>query len=164
MRVEPLYGLPVEEYGDVEGWSINADQPGTLLAVAIAAELSRIETAITAMETIIANIPHKIQAGILAMPTSSFRSVATSFYDGNPCVGPPPSTCFWRAEESIVFNQSFDATPTVVVLTNRNTAAGTILEATVATVTQSGFTASLATFAKPVDQWTSGWIAMERTQ
>lgn len=164
MRAEPLYGLPVEEYGDVEGWSINADQPGTLLADAIAAELTRIETAVAAMEALVTNIPTKIQAGWLAMPASSFRTVATSFYDGNPCVGPPPSTCFWRAEESIVFDQSFDAAPIVMVLSNRNTAAGTILEVTVASVTQSAFTASMATFSKPVEQWTSGWIAMERTQ
>lgn len=164
MRAEPLYGLPVEEYGDVEGWSINADQTGTLLAEAIAAELSRIESVVDAMEAVVTNIPAKIQAGLLAMPESSFRQVSTVFYDGVLCSLPPANSCFWRAEESIVFDQSFDATPTVLVLSNRNTVAGTILEVTVAAVSQTGFTASLATFLKPVDQWTSGWIAMERTQ
>lgn len=154
MRVEPLYGLPVEEPGDVEGWSVVDGQPGDLLADAIAAELDRIEAGITAFQATIAGLPSTIQAGNFRLPREVFVSVSSSFYNSN----------YLRGSEAVVFNQPFDEVPAVVVLPGNAGLPGFSIEATAANVTTSGFTALLAVSGNFTGTFVSRWIAVERTQ
>jgi hypothetical protein len=154
MRAEPLYGLPVEEPGDIEGWSINADIPGTLLADAIAAELSRIEAAYNAIADALAALPANIQVGRIAMVKAVFRQLNDPMYD----------SAGWLGSESVVFERPFDSVPSVVLLPQLFTQPGEIVEVTAYNVTESGFTGALFADNPPATQYTSGWIAVERTQ
>lgn len=154
MRNEPLYGLPVEEPGDIEGWSINADLGGDLLAVAIAAELSRIEAAYNAVAASLTALPLNIQAGTVAMVKAVFRQLNDPMFD----------SAGWIGSESVVFARSFDSPPSVVLLPQLFTQPGEIVEVSAYNVTESGFTGTLFADNPPATQYTSGWIAVERTQ
>lgn len=154
MKVEPLYGLPVEEPGDVEGWSINVGQPGALLAEAAAAELSRIESDIDAFQTVIDRLPRTFQSGNVRLPFEVFTSVSNSFYDG----------VYWLGSEAIVFERPFEAEPAVIVLPNNTSEPGFSIEASATNVTTAGFTARLAVNSSFVGTFVNRWIAVERTQ
>lgn len=154
MKVEPLYGLPVEEPGDVEGWSINSGQPGDLLADAIAAELDRIEGNADAFALALAALPRTVQAGRVDLPFEIFTTVNQPFYNGIQ----------WRGAQSIVFERPFESTPAVVVIPNNTTQPGFSIECTVSNVTTAGFTARLSVSAGFVGTFVSRWIAMEWTQ
>jgi hypothetical protein len=154
MRNEPLYGLPVEEPGDIEGWSINADLPGTLLAEAIAAELTRIEADYNAIVATLGALPANIQAGRVAMVRAVFRSKNDIFYDS-------PG---WLGSQAVTFARPFDSPPAVVLIPQLFASPGEIVEVGAYNVTQSGFTGILFADNPPATQYTSGWIAVERTQ
>jgi hypothetical protein len=154
VRTEPLYGLPVEEPGDIEGWSINSDQPGTLLADAIAAELSRIEANYNAILSTLSALPMNIQAGRVAMVKAVFRLKNDPFYN----------SAGWLGSESVVFDHPFDSPPSVVLIPQLFTQPGEIVEVGAYNVTESGFTGILFADNPPATQYTSGWIAVERTQ
>lgn len=154
MRYEPLYGLPVEEPGDIEGWSINADIPGTLLADAIAAELTRIEAAYNAIATTLGALPANIQAGRVAMVRAVFRVKNDVFYN----------SAGWLGSEAVTFARPFDSPPAVVLIPQLFTQPGEIVEVGAYNVTESGFTGILFADNPPATQYTSGWIAVERTQ
>jgi hypothetical protein len=64
----------------------------------------------------------------------------------------------------VVFEVPFDAEPSVVVIPNFTSAAGTIIEVSATNVTPSGFTAVMGTSARPLTTFTSRWIAAEQTQ
>lgn len=154
MKVEPLYGLPVEEPGDVEGWSINVNQPGDLLADDVAAELSRIEGDIDAFEATIAALPRTIQAGRVSLPREVFTTVTDSFYNINHL----------RGVEAIVFKRQFNTTPSVVLIPNNTSQPGFSMEATAWNVSTSGFSARLAVSFNFTGTFVCRWIAVERTQ
>lgn len=154
MRFEPLYGLPVEEPGDVEGWSVTAEQPGPVLAEAIAAELARIEARYNDFIDRLNSLPLRWQAGFVRMDTTSFRTVSSSFYNSN----------YRRASEAIEFEQQFEATPAVVVLPNNADIPGFSIEMSVASTSPSGFTANLAVSGNFTGTFHSRWIAVEQTQ
>lgn len=155
MKVEPLYGLPVEEPGDVEGWSINSGQPGDLLADAIAAELDRIEGDIAVYSAAVAALPRTVLTGNVRLPFEVFTSVNQPFYNGIQ----------WRGAESIVFEQQFESVPAVVLIPNNTALPGSLpIECTVSNVTTSGFTARLSVSSTFVGTFVSRWIAMEPTQ
>jgi hypothetical protein len=154
VRFEPLYGLPVEEPGDIEGWSINADLGGPLLADAIAAELSRIEANYNALAAVLNALPGNIQAGRVAMVQAVFRLKNDPFYN-NPG---------WLGSEAVTFARPFDAPPSVVLIPQLFAQPGNIVEVSANKVTESGFTGVLFAQNPPATQYTSGWIAMERTQ
>lgn len=154
MRVEPLYGLPVEEPGDVEGWSINSGQSGDLLADAIAAELDRIDGDITAFAAALAALPRTVQAGNVRLPFEIFTTVNQAFYNGVQ----------WRGAESIVFERQFESVPAVVLVPNNTSQPGFSIECTVSNVTTAGFTARLSVNASFSGTFISRWIAMEPTQ
>jgi hypothetical protein len=154
MRNEPLYGLPVEEPGDIEGWSINADLGGDLLAVAIAAELSRIESNYNAIVATLGALPMNIQAGRVAMVRAVFRLKNDPMYN----------TAGWLGSESVVFERPFDSPPSVVLIPQLITFPGEVVEVGAFNVTESGFTGVLFADNPPANQYTSGWIAVERTQ
>lgn len=154
MRIEPLYGLPVEEPGDIEGWSINAELPGALLADAIAAELTRIEAAYNAIVATLGALPANIQAGRVAMVRAVFRLKNDPFYN----------SAGWLGSEAVTFARPFDSPPAVVLIPQLFNAPGEIVEVGAYNVTQSGFTGILFADNPPATQYTSGWIAVERTQ
>jgi len=154
VRVEPLYGLPVEEPGDVEGWSVNVGQPGVLLADAIAAELARIESSIEAFQAVIDRLPRTWQAGNVRLPFEVFTIVSSGFYNTN----------YWRGAEGIVFEQPFEEPPMVVILPNNTSDPGFSMEASASNITTSGFTARLAVSSSFVGTFINRWIAVERTQ
>lgn len=154
MKVEPLYGLPVEEPGDVEGWSVNSGQPGVLLADAVAAELDRIEADITDFGAVLATLPRTVQSGNVQLPFEVFTSVNQPFYNGVQ----------FRGAEAIVFERQFESVPSVVVIPNNTSQPGFPIECTVSNITVSGFTARLAVSAGFGGTFISRWIAMERTQ
>lgn len=154
MRFEPLYGLPVEEPGDLEGWSINADAAGTLLADAIAAELSRIETNYNTVLASLAGLPANIQTGRVAMVRAVFRVKNDPMYN----------TAGWIGSESVKFARPFDTPPAVVLIPQLFTQPGEIVEVSANSITQSGFTGTLFADNPPATQYTSGWIACEHTQ
>lgn len=154
MRFEPLYGLPVEEPGDQEGWSINADLPGPLLADAIAAELSRIEAAYNTQAAALASLPIDIQVGRVALPRAVWRFINYPMYNG-------PGQ---RGQQAIRFARPFDEPPIVVLIPQLFTQPGDIVEVTAASITESGFTAYMFAENPPATQYTSGWIAVEATQ
>lgn len=154
MRFEPLYGLPVEEPGDIEGWSINADLGGPLLADAIAAELARIEADYNAIVTSLSSLPVNIQAGRVAMVRAVFRIENLPLYN----------TAGWLGSEAVTFDRPFNSPPSVVLLPQLFTQPGEIVEVSVYNVTESGFTGALFAANPPATQYTSGWIAVERTQ
>lgn len=154
MKVEPLYGLPVEEPGDVEGWSINSGQPGDLLAEAIAAELDRIETAVAAYQAQVDILPRIIQTGSVALPFEVFVSRPNTFYNAP----------YYLGSQSVVFARPFDAPPAVVVIPNNTAQPGFSIEASASNVSTSGFTARLAVNAVFVGTFQSRWMAVERTQ
>lgn len=154
MRTEPLYGLPVEEPGDIEGWSINADQPGALLADAIAAELFRIEADYNAIVATLSALPMNIQAGRVAMVNAVFRLKNDPMFD----------SAGWLGSEAVTFARPFDSPPSVVLIPNLLTIPGVVVEVGAYNVTESGFTGALFADSPPATQYTSGWIAVERTQ
>lgn len=154
MREEPLYGLPVEEPGDIEGWSINADLPGPLLADAIAVELTRIEAAYNAVAAVLGALPANIQAGRVAMARAVFRVKNDPFYN----------SAGWLGSQAVIFARPFDSPPAVVLIPQLSTFPGEIVEVGAYNVTESGFTGSLFADNPPAAQYTSGWIAVERTQ
>lgn len=154
MRNEPLYGLPVEEPGDIEGWSINADLPGTLLADAIAAELARIEAAYNAILGTLSALPMNIQAGRVAMVRAVFRQKNDPMFD----------SAGWLGSEAVTFTRPFDSPPSVVLIPQLFTQPGEIVEVSAYNVTEAGFTGVLFADNPPATQYTSGWIAVERTQ
>lgn len=154
MRVEPLYGLPVEEPGDVEGWSVTHDQPGDVLAEAIAAELDRIEGRYNDFAARLATLPMRWQAGFVSMNTTSFSSVSSSFYNSN----------YRRAAEAVVFEQQFDDTPAIMFLPNNANIPGFSIEASISNSSSSGFTANLAVAGNFTGTFHSRWIAVETTQ
>lgn len=154
MRFEPLYGLPVEEPGDIEGWSINADLGGPLLADAIAAELSRIEAEYDAIAAQLNALPANIQSGTVAMVQAVFRAKNDPFYN----------TSGWLGSEAVTFAHPFDSPPSVVLLPQLFTLPGEIVEVSAYNVTESGFTGILFADNRPATQYTSRWIAVERTQ
>lgn len=154
MRNEPLYQLPVEEPGDIEGWSINADLGGDLLAVAIAAELARIDADYAALDALLAGLPGNVQAGRVAMVRAVFRSQLHPFYNGT----------VYRGQESVIFERPFDNPPAVVVIPNLTQFPGDIVEVSASSLTQGGFTAYMFADNPPATQYTSGWIACDRTQ
>ena len=157
MRFEPLYGLPVEEPGDIEGWSINADQPGPLLAVAIATELARIEADYNALAATLAGLPMHIQVGRIALPRAVWREALPFQYQRY-------NTAPWRGSQADTFERPFDEPPVVVLLPQLVTFPGDIVEVTASNITQSGFTGNMLAENPPATQYTSGWIAVERTQ
>lgn len=154
MKVEPLYGLPVEEPGDVEGWSINSGQPGDLLADAIAAELDRIEGNANDFAALLASLPRTVQSGNVRLPFEIFTTVDQPFYNGIQ----------WRGAESIVFERQFESVPSVVLIPNNTSSPGFPIECTVSNVTTAGFTARLSVSSSFVGTFISRWIAMEWTQ
>lgn len=154
MRVEPLYGLPVEEPGDVEGWSVTVDQPGALLAEAVAAELARIEAAYNDFAARLAALPMRWQAGRVLMSNTSFSSVTSSFYNSN----------YRRGAEAVVFEQQFIETPAIVLIPNNADIPGFSIEMSVSHQSSAGFTANLAVSGNFTGTFVSHWIAVERTQ
>lgn len=154
MRTEPLYGLPVEEPGDIEGWSINADIPGTLLAVAIAAEITRIEAAYNAIAAQLNALPANIQAGRVSMVNAVFRLKNDPMFD----------SAGWLGSEAVTFTRPFDSPPSVVLIPQLITFPGAVVEVGAYNVTESGFTGVLFADNPPLNAYTSGWIAVERTQ
>lgn len=154
MKVEPLYGLPVEEPGDIEGWSINVGQPGDLLAVAAAAELSRLESDIAAFQARLDLLPFNFQAGNVRMPFEIFSSRPTGFYNG----------IYWVGAEGVVFKRPFLDPPAVILIPNNTDQPGFSIEATASEVSTSGFTARLAVNASFTGTFITRWIAVEVTQ
>lgn len=154
MRVEPLYGLPVEEPGDVEGWSVTHDQPGDVLAESIAAELERIEGLYDDFIARLESLPMRWQAGFLGMNTTSFHDVSSSFYN----------TDYRRASEAVVFEQQFNDRPAIVFLPNNANIPGFSIEASISSSSSSGFTANLAVSGNFTGTFHSRWIAVEVTQ
>lgn len=154
MRFEPLYGLPVEEPGDVEGWSVTAEQPGPILAEAIAAELARIEAEYEAFTDRLASLPRRWQAGFVNMSSTSFGTVLSGFYNDN----------YRRGAEAIEFEQPFNATPAIVILPNNASIPGFSIEMSVSNQSPSGFTANLAVAGTFTGTFVSRWIAVETTQ
>lgn len=155
MRVEPLYGLPVEEPGDVEGWSVNSGQPGDLLADAVAVELNRIETIIDNFEAAVAPLPTRIQSGLVVMPVDVFVSVPNTFYNA----------AYIRGAQGVLFEEPFDEPPAVVVLPANTPEPGFTMECSASNVSTSGFTARLAVTGTFIGgAFVARWIAAERTQ
>lgn len=154
MKSEPLYKLPVEEPADTEGWSVVAGQTGERLAVAIAAEIERIEADIAAFEETIATLPRRMQAGFVQLPRTVFRTVSTSFYNFD----------YLRGTQAVIFNEPFDDPPAVVVLPNNTPEPGFPIECSASDVTRSGFTVRLAVSLDFTGSFVSRWFAAERTQ
>lgn len=154
MRFEPLYGLPVEEPGDIEGWSVTEEQPGAILAEAIAAELARIEANHNDFADRLASLPMRWQAGFVNMSSTSFGDVSSSFYNSD----------YRRGLEAIEFEQPFIGTPAVVVLPNNADIPGFSIEMSVQDISSSGFTAVLAVAGNFSGAFISRWFAVEQTQ
>lgn len=154
MRFEPLYGLPVEEPGDVEGWSVTAEQPGPILAEAVAAELARIEAEYEAFTDRLASLPRRWLTGTVFMYSTSFRDIGSSFYN----------TDYRRGAEAVEFEQPFNTTPAIVVIPNNANIPGFSIEMSVSDSSPSGFVANLAVSGNFSGTFVSRWIAVETTQ
>lgn len=155
MRVEPLYGLPVEQPGDREGSSVVAGAGDAVLAESIAAEIARLDAGIEAAETMLGMLPRRMLAGDVRLPREVFVSVSGGSFYG---------TSFLRGSEAITFAVPFDAPPAVVVIPNNTSQPGFSVECSASDITTSGFVARLAVSASFVGTFVSRWIAMETTQ